>query len=37
MYVTPGVLFLAGIGVGVSVTLALIVTVALIQNNKEEK
>lgn len=37
MYVTPGVLFLAGIGVGVFVSLAAIVTIALVNNKKEEK
>jgi hypothetical protein len=37
MYVTPGALFLVGIGVGVVGTLATIVAVALFANMKENK
>lgn len=37
MYVTPGALFLIGIAVGVVVTLATIVTVALFTNGKDNK
>ena len=37
MYVSPGVLFLAGIGVGVVATFTTIVAVALFANMKENK
>lgn len=37
MYVTPGALFIIGIAVGVVVTLATIVAVALFANMKDNK
>lgn len=37
MYIEPGALFLVGIGVGVVVTLATIVAVALFANMKDNK